>query len=290
VGPNYVANAAAVTPRPEAPESALNLSAPFQTPAAQSELSATITALSSEEKEEDGPEDGEIREDSKQATPTAQGDQDNPGPEADAITPRAYFTSPEMWNTQNPLSVRARSKFAPRQIIVGLDVQNAYDPNCDGAVPIKDGLLCSKLAPMTIMSVSKDDTGVPFKALCLRHTTSKKQGLVNLSEADQNHLFRLRMRDQSPDRGYTIQDPVYYETYQGKFDEDSYVDGRGLVVVRLVEPVHRIGLMELKDWARLDQYHSLITEQSKQDIYSRDPGLKQDAMQSSRGNLLETSA
>jgi hypothetical protein len=186
--------------------------------------------------------------------------------------------------------VKARSKFAPRQIIIGLDVQNEYDPNCDGTVPTKDGLLCSKLAPMTILSVFKDDTGVPFKALYLQHTTFKKQGQVNLSEADQNHLFRLRMRDQSSDPGYTIKNPVYCETYQGKFGEDSYVDGWGLVVVRLVEPVHRIGLMELKDWARLDPYHSLITEQSKQDIYSRDPGLKQDAMQNSRGNLLETGA
>jgi hypothetical protein len=290
VEPKYEANAAAVTPRPEAPESALHLSTPFQPPAAQNELSATITALSSEEKEEDRLEDGEIREDSKQATPTAHGDQDNPESEADAIAPCAYFTSTEMWNTQNLLSVRARTKFAPQQIIIDLDVQNAYDLNCDGAVPTKDSLLCSKFAPMTIMSVFEDDTGVPFKALCIRHTTSKKQGLVNLSEADQNHLFRLRMRDQSPDRSYIIQDPVYYETYQGKFGEDSYVDGRGLVVVRLVEPVHRIGLMELKDWARLDQYHSLITEQSKQGIYSRDPGLKQDAMQNSRGNLLEIGA
>jgi hypothetical protein len=141
-----------------------------------------------------------------------------------------------------------------------------------------------------MMSVFKDDTGVSFKVLCLRHTTFKEQGPVNLSEADQKHLFRLRMRDQSPDRGYIIQDPVYCETYQGKFGEDSYVDGRGLGVVRLVEPVHRIGLMELKDWARLDQYHSPTTEQSKQDIYSRDPGLKQDAMQNSRGNSLETGA
>jgi hypothetical protein len=273
VEPKYVANAAAVTPRPEASESALNLSTPFQPSAAQRELSATITALSSEEKEEDGLEDGEIREDSQQATPTAHGDQDNPEPEADAIATRAYFTSSDMWNTQNPLSMRARSKFAPRQIIIGLDVQNAYDPNCDGAVPTKDSLLGSKLAPMNIMSVFKNDTGVPFKALCLRYTTFKKQGLVNLSETDQNHLFRLRMRDQSPDRGYSIQNPVYCETYQGKFGADSYVDGWGLVVVRLIEPVRHIGLMELKDWARLDQYHSLITEQSKQDIYSRDPGL-----------------
>jgi hypothetical protein len=96
VEPKYVANAAAVTPRPEAPESALNLSTPSQPPAAQSELSANITALSSEEKEEDGLEDGEIWEESKQATPIAKGDQDSPKPEADSRAPRAYFTSPEM--------------------------------------------------------------------------------------------------------------------------------------------------------------------------------------------------
>jgi hypothetical protein len=237
---------------------------------------STTSARCSKPVLDDDVEDGEIIEDGEIAEEPRQGTDKQEETSNPSTASRLFPTHPEMWEIKKLHSVKARSKFAPAQIIIGTDIQAAYDRNCSGAVPSDKGLVCYKLAPMTILTVVKDEAGVPFKVECLRHTTFKQQGPANLSKYDQSHLF-LRTGDQSFHRGYTNQKPVSYKTHQGTLGDDSYVDGRNLVVVRLIESIHCIGHMELEDWARLYRYYIHENHQSAQHVFDNSPGLKEAA-------------
>ncbi|KAI4658095.1 uncharacterized protein J4E79_007076 [Alternaria viburni] len=202
---------------------------------------------------------------------------------ATKTVPRSYVVEDYMWEVNPPMSAQNRRNVRPGDIILAPDPQQAYNPRCPSGIPTHDGLVSSKLRPMTVMKTHEDEDNLPEFATCLRHYTWQKKGPSNLmSVSELNKLFKLLERGSYEETSLTGNRPVYGSLFNSTIDPQAYIHGDELVLVRLTNKVRVIGEINIFDWARLDVFSKQQGERSVDAVYAQYPGLREQAEQKVR--------